>query len=145
MSARIDGHALDLVAGPLDLDTALASAVGRAAGDGRLRLPRPTGIKVVADDRALDRLLVRLSEAAADGFSPERPGEIAIRAEFRGATIGWPWRASAQSGSLLGGDFSFRLAQRLATVLGGTLVTEPGRLTLHLPAAFNEEMQATTH
>ncbi len=144
ISARIDGHALDLSPRPVDLDAALATAVARAAGGARLRLPPPTKIRVVADERALDRLLVRLSETAASGVPPEDPSEIGVRAEMRGVAIGWPWKWRSETASLLGVDFSLRLAQRLATTLGGTLVVQPERLTLHLPASFNGEVRATT-
>lgn len=145
ISARIDGHALDLTPHPIDLHAALAGAVGRAAGGDRLRLPPPGGIRVVADDRALDRLLVRLSETAAGGVSSEDAAEITVQVERHGVAINWPWRWRSESGSLLGVDFALRLAQRLATTLGGMLVIQPDRLTLHLPASFNEDVQATTH
>jgi hypothetical protein len=145
ISARIDGHALDLSPHPIELDAALAVAVGRAAGGDRLRLPPSSGIRVVADDRALDRLLVRLSETAAAGTSSGDAAEITVRAERHGVAINWPWRWRSESGSLLGVDFALRLAQRLATTLGGMLVIQPDRLTLHLPASFNEDVQATTY
>ena len=142
MSARIDGDALDLAPRPVDLDAALAAAVDRADGGDRLRLAAPTGLSVLADDRALDRLLVRLAETAAAA------GELAtsaVRVEHGNVAIGWPWRRQAESTSLLGVDFSLRLAQRLAATLGGTLVIEPDRLTLHLPTSLNGEVQSTPH
>ena len=145
ISARVDADALDLSPHPLDLGRALADAVWAAAPDGRVRVVAESGLTVLADHRALERLLVRLATTLAESVSIGREATVSARTGHGGVTITWPWMIAPSDASLLGADFALRLAHKLARALGGMLVTEPGRLTLHLPSSFTAPVQATTH
>lgn len=143
-SARVDGGALQLSPRAVDLAAALQAAVRSAVSDDRLRVVVESGIAVVADDRALNRLLARLARLAAEAAPPSTQLTVTARAGIDGVAIAWPWATPANERSLLGDEFAIRLVHKLARALGGRLVVEPARLTLHLPGSFKAPVQATT-
>lgn len=145
ISARVDGGALDLSPRPVDLGRVLTAVAAAAAPDGRVRVAADGEIAVVADDRALDRLLSRLTTMVAGAVAPGEQATVTARAGIAGVSVVWPWSAVSPDASLLGTDFALRLSGKLARAIGGTLVTEPGRLTLHLSPSLNAPVQATTH
>jgi signal transduction histidine kinase len=144
ISARVDGGALQLSPRAVDLAAALRAAVRSAVPDDRLRVVVESGIAVLADDRALDRLLARLARLAAEAAPPGTQLTVTARTGIDGVAVAWPWATPANEGSLLGDEFAMRLVHKLARALGGRLVVEPARLTLHLPSSFNAPVQATT-
>ena len=127
----------------------------------RLALDVASNATAAADGPALERLFSRLFAAL---LSNAAPGEIidgtigrdadGIRCDLsRPAGLKAGDRAlfsadaeieAADGGPLLGAGFAFRLAQRLATELGGALVIGPERLTLRLPAAVNHGVEQAT-
>lgn len=176
-AARIQGSALELRPAPVPL----APVLERAAADlGPLASLRGAavavdapdlGLRVLADDRALERLVGRLlaTLVAAAGRGErlrvevlgEMPGGVVeVALDWPRALVGLDTDAlmrledegDAEDGDrdrggapLLGTGFALRLARNLAAQLGGALLFGPDRLTLRLPAAVGREMgRATT-
>ena len=160
-AARIDGRALELRPAAV----ALSPVVARALADlGPLRdlrgatvtlLPDGGDATVVADDRALERLVGRLLAALISAAAHGERITIAIAGTGDTVTLvvdkpaaldTADEQADAEGAPLLGTAFALRLAGNLAAELGGALVTEAGRLTLRLPAAVDRTMgQASTN
>jgi hypothetical protein len=166
-AARLESRSLDLRSEAVPLPALLGRIVGdlRPLGDlrgSRLALDVGAGAVVAGDARAVERLFSRLLAAllsnAAQGETIA--GDIrldgdAVRCDFtRPARLASGERAlfspdaeieaQAEGGPLLGAGFAFRLAQRLATELGGALVVGAERLTLRLPAAVSAEVEQAT-
>lgn len=164
LAARIEMRALDLLPDEVALAPLLVRIVRELEPLASLREAEATldiGVDVVVrgDDRAIERLLVRLIAAL---LSAAQPGEaiaiLATREEddavvrlTRPASLArLPATAALQANetddevaagaSLLGGDFALRLAMNLARESGGSLVLGDARLTLRLPAAFAGDM-----
>lgn len=164
-AARIEGHALELRPGDVDL----AELVRRAADDlAPLAAERGAAMTidaepaiVHADDRAVERLVARLLAtllaAAGRGerlrvqvtrksrnarLSVTRPRAFAAAAGD--ALLAIDADASTEGGPLLGAGFALRLARNLAMELGGRLEIEDHRLTLRLPLAQPVEVERAT-
>lgn len=162
-AARSEAGALDLSPEPLDLAALVASTLSELAP---LRAARDCSVSVAADDggvfadrRTLDRLLARLFAALIGAAAP---GEaLAARVRAVGASVelsvARPAALAVHAGdailhideenspaSLLGTGFTLRLVRNLAQALGGSLVIEPARLLLMLPAIARVEEQAVS-
>ena len=167
-AARITGHALELRPTSVALTPLIARVLADLAPLARLR---GAGIafnpddehRVVADDRALERLIGRLLAAlvaaSANGerlrlkvkaradatvtIQVDRPaalaaiGDEALLAIDASADIGVE---PVEGAPLLGTGFALRLARNLAGELGGSLTIGADRLTLRLPAALDREV-----
>ena len=158
-AARLEGNALELRPGRIDL----AELVRRAAGElDALAIDREAGLvldlspaSAHADGRAAQRLVTRL---LATLLAVARPGErlrVHVAAKTRNArlSVTRPRALGAATGdalfaidengdspegALLGTGFALRLARNLAAELGGRLQIEEDRLTLRLPLAPQE-------
>lgn len=146
ISARVDSDALDLSPRPVDVGALLQSVVAGVLLERRLRVVTSGDLTVVADERALERLLARLAATVAASVPPGEQATVTVRgaASGGGVAVTLPWRLPPHDASLLGVDFALRLADKLASALGGRLVAETERLTLHLRTSFNARVQATT-
>lgn len=164
LAARIDMRAFETRPGEVALAPLLVRIVKELEPLANLRQAEATldiGVDVVVrgDDRAIERLLVRLIAALLSAAQPgeaiailatredddavvrlTRPASLA-RLPATAALQGHDADAEIAAGaSLLGGDFALRLAMNLARELGGSLVLGDARLTLRLPAAFAGDM-----
>ena len=164
-AARIEGAALELSPGTLELRPLLARIVAElqpAVAERRasLSLEAAGGVLVRADDRALTRLLDRLLTTLV---AMAEPGER-LRAQLAGkprsvrlhltrpraltlgndeALFSIDTDTARENGPLLGVGFTLRLVRNLAAALGGTLAIAPDRLTLRLPLAETTEVGRT--
>lgn len=158
-AARLDGGALELRPAAVDLAPLLARAVAdlqpladlRAASVG---LEGDVVPPVRADDRALERLVARLLSAL---LSLAEPGErlrivtghvgkaVTLAIDKPAAFDRADEVAEREGAPLLGFTFALKLAANLAVELGGGLVIDGERLTLRLPAAVDQGMQASTN
>ena len=160
-AARIEGGALDLRPGEVDL----ADLVRRAASElapltaerGAVLTLDLAPVLARADDRAAARLVARLLATLLGAAQPgerlraqvvaktrsarlaiTRPRALAVAGDEALLSLG----ADAEhDGSLLGAGFALRLARNLATELGGRLQVEADRLTLRLPLAEAVEVE----
>ena len=154
-AARIEGSALELRPTALALGPMVARAMAdlRPLADlrGALVTLRPDGgeLTVVADDRALERLITRLLAAVvSSGGRGERlsialapSGETVTLVVDKPAALGAAEDSAESEGApLLGTAFALRLANNLAAELGGALVIDAQHLTLRLPAAVGRGM-----
>lgn len=156
-AARIEGHALDLRLGEVDVAPLLArigQELAPLAAERRalLSIEGEREALVHGDDRAIERLIMRL---LATALSAAAPGER-LRAQLTNKTrvvrlaITRPRAFADHTGDalltidaepdregapLLGAGFTLRLVRNLAITLGGRLGIESDRLTLRLPAA----------
>lgn len=165
-AARLEGDALDLRPGALDLGPMLDRAVADLrplAAERRVTLTASgtPGAVVHADDRAATRLVERLLAVA---LSVAEPGERlhahlvvktrsvrlhltrprALKTSADDALLLIDAEAPRDDSPLLGTGFTLRLLHNLATVLGGSLAITPDRLTLRLPTAETTEMERAT-
>jgi signal transduction histidine kinase len=166
-AARIDGRALDL----RPLAVTLLPLLGRIVGDlaplialrgAELVIDAPMPVNVLADDRALERLLSRLlatlvaattrGERIAVAVAALPSGEVAIAfdrplafgRQDDAALLSIDADPSDEVAPLLGTGFALRLARNLAGELGGTLAIDPDRLTLRLPLARDDALGQAT-
>ncbi|WP_419809608.1 sensor histidine kinase [Sphingomonas sp.] len=168
-AARLQGEALDLRPGPIDLVVPLAAAVAAlhplatARGVSLIADPSEPAI-VLADDRAVARLLARLlTVAVASAETGEhlrvqivlktrnvrlhvtRPRGLSVEGDDALLAIAPSGAAGTGDGDpLLGLAFTLRLVRDLAGALGGSLAITPDRLTLRLPAAVTARMERAT-
>mgnify|MGYP002778713369 CR=1 FL=1 len=158
-AARLEGGALELRPGRLDL----AELVRRAAGELQaLAVDRGASLTLElapapahADDRPAQRLVSRLLATLVAAAQPGERLRIQVSPKTRsarlsvtrpralGAATGDALLAidengDSPEGALLGTGFALRLARNLAAELGGRLQIEEDRLTLRLPAASAE-------
>ena len=160
-AARIDGDALELRPAAVALLPVVARALADLEPLRRLRgatvmlLPDGDDATVVADDRALERLVGRLLAALVSAAgSGERltvaiaaAGDTVLMVVDKPAALDVAGEAADAEGTpLLGTAFALRLAGNLAAELGGALVTDVSRLTLRLPSAVDRTVgQASTN
>lgn len=145
VSARVDGGALDLRPSAIAVVPALAAAIAAAGAEDRIVVAAEPDLGVTADERALERLFARLTGTLAQATPQGMVRTIHAQARSGEVVMIWPWTTQGGDSSVLGADFTLRLAHKLARALGGRLESRPDRLTLHLPAAFNAKVQAATH
>ena len=172
LAARIEGKALDLRAGRVELKPLLARIAGDLAPLAELRGTRLTldeampALDLIGDDRAIERLIGRLMAAlvAAGGRGEpihviaapgddgmiairfDRPAALAAYAEDALFAIDAESEAEADGAPLLGTGFALRLVRNLAVELGGSFTLGDECLTLRLPAAVTSDMgQASTN
>ena len=162
-AARLEGDALELRSGPLDLGALLARLVAdhratAAARGATLVLDAEPDARVEADDRAVARLLDRLLGTLAGLAAPDerlraqlavktrtvrvhftRPRALSVGDEE--ALLAIDAEAEREGGPLLGVGFTLRLVRNIAAALGGSLAITPDRLTLRLPAAHSPAME----
>nr|WP_246347017.1 HAMP domain-containing sensor histidine kinase [Sphingomonas jinjuensis] len=139
-AARIEGRALDLRVTEVPLATMLQRLADELAP-----LAQNRGVEVMVDvdpaltlyvdERAGERLFARMLSLAIGGTS----GMLRVAASTGDgvATISLPAPATGsdeEAGSLLGSEFTLRLARNLAAELGGTLTIAGDRLVVTLPA-----------
>ena len=162
-AARLEGDALELRPGTLDLSTVLTNVVADLqplATERRvtLTLDAAPGAWVNADHRAATRLLDRLLTVT---LATAEPGERlraqlvikargvrlhltrprALKAGTDDALLAVSAGTERDDGLLLGTGFTLRLVRNLAAALGGVLTITPDRLTLRLPAAVTAEVE----
>ena len=160
-AARIEGKALDLRPGTVDL----ADLVRRAATDlvplaaerGALLIVDAESAPAMVDDRAAQRLVTRLLTtllAAADAgeglrvqvIRKTRSARMAVTRPRALATVAGDALLAIDTDTerdgapLLGTGFALRLARNLATELGGRLTIEDDRLILRLPVALPDKV-----
>lgn len=160
-AARIEGRALDLRPGTVDL----ADLVDRAATElTPLARERHALLAVdaepamaYADDRAAQRLVTRLLATLLAVAAPGERLRVQVHPKTRSARLSVTRPralaavdgdtlltidadANAENGPLLGTGFALRLARNLAAELGGRLTIEADRLTLRLPPAQATEV-----
>ncbi len=159
-AARIEGKALDLRPGRIDL----ADLVNRAATEltplaverGALLAVDAEPARAIADDRAAQRLVTRLLATLLAAAQPGERLRAHVSAKSRSARLSitrpralaavdgdalFTIDAEGEGGPLLGTGFALRLARNLAAELGGRLVIEEDRLTLRLPIAQSREVE----
>ena len=171
-AARIEAGSLSLHAETVALTPLLSRVLSDLTPLADLRGARLTlevagDVQANGDARALERLFSRLLTALV--ASTARGEVIAGRVDrdaqavtfeiARPAAFAAPTQAArdvplfsadaeveavADGEPLLGGGFAFRLALRLVTELGGTLVVGAERLTLRLPAAVERMVEQAT-
>lgn len=139
-AARIEGRALDLRVS----DVPLAAMLRRLADD-LAPLAHSRGVEVAVevdpaltlsvDERAGERLFARLLSLAIGGTSGvlrlvASVGDGAVTISLPAPAIG----SDEEAGSLLGSEFTLRLARNLAAEMGGTLTIAGDRLVVTLPA-----------
>ncbi|MDB5695610.1 MAG: hypothetical protein JWN21_1153 [Sphingomonas bacterium] len=156
-AARLEGDAMELRSGTVDLGALLARLIGElrpAAGERgpSLVLDAEPGALIRADDRAVERLLERLLTTLVAVAAPgERlRAQLAVKtrlvrlhltrpralpAATDDALLAMDDEAEREGGPLLGVGFTLRLVRNLAASLGGSLTVTSDRLTLRLPAA----------
>lgn len=163
-AARIEGHALDLRPGSVDLAELARRAVVEL---GALTVERGAALAieaepavVLADDRAAQRLVTRLLATLLAAAAPGERLRIQVTARTRSArlSVTRPRALAAVAGDallaidadadrdgepLLGTAFALRLARNLAAELGGRLAIEEERLTLRLPLARSPAVAQT--
>ena len=160
-AARMEGDALDLRPVTIALRPLIAAALDDLQPLADLRgatvtlVPGDDDGAVIADDRALERLVNRLLAATMSAAAPGEPVSIAIAPAGDAVTmvidrpvaLGEDGDAAEDEGApLLGAAFALRLASNLAVELGGALVIDAERLTLRLRAASEQAMgQASTN
>lgn len=172
-AARIDGDALELRVATVDLarlvDRVLSDLVPLAELRGVITAVRAASDLplVVADDRAVERLVGRLlATVLSAGAAGERlevslgsvagvvtltvdrprallPGEADVDTAL--LAIDQHDGEGASGAPLLGVGFALRLARNLAAELKGELVIDQDRLTLRLPAALDLNMGQATN
>ncbi len=160
LAARIDGAALELRPGLLQLAPLLGRLVGqfqaRAAEHGfALSLaPMDASLELIGDDRMIERILARLIGLAvtaaqageAIGISAsgsartvsimvDRPRLLSGMADQALLDLDADQHPTRPGASLLGTGFGLRLIGKLAAELGGALSIERTRLIVTLPAA----------
>ncbi|UZK66986.1 sensor histidine kinase [Sphingomonas sp. M1-B02] len=160
LAARIDSDALSLVPGQVALRPLLAGIVEDLDQLSQLRgsaIALPVDdFAVSGDRRAVERLLARLMATLVSASSPgERIGvhtaiesadQVVIAIDRPRALADYPGDAvlgiddEREDSTLLGTGFALRLARNLARELGGSLVIEPERLTLRLPASVTAQV-----
>ncbi len=162
MAARIESDALDLRTADVPVAPLLArigedlTPLARLRGATLVIDAGAEGIAVAGDDRAVERLIARLTATLVSSASPgeriavvargegehtvslhfDRPRALGAYAEDKLLTIDAEVEAEREGAPLLGTGFALRLARNLAIELGGTLTIGEDRLTLRLPAAF---------
>ncbi|CAN5477963.1 hypothetical protein BH10PSE14_BH10PSE14_14520 [soil metagenome] len=167
MAARIESDALDLRPGDVPVAPLLARVGEDLAPLARLRGatlaidPGTDGIAIAGDDRAVERLIARLTATLVSSGSQDeriamavrgegdrtvllsfdRPRALGAYAEEKLLTIDAEVEAEREGAPLLGTGFALRLARNLAIELGGTLTIGEDRLTLRLPAAFLPQVE----
>ena len=159
-AARIDGGALELRPTIVPLHPLISRSLADLGPLASLRgatvtlLADEEDAVVIADDRALDRLIRRLLAALISASARDERlaiaiatiGEIVTLVVDKPAALDAIQGDEADGAPLLGTEFALRLAGRLATELGGALVIDASRLTLRLPAAVGHDMgQASTN
>lgn len=167
-AARIDSSALDLRADQVELAPLLNAIVQDLRPLATLRrvqmaLFAEPGAKVAGDERAVERLIGRLTSTMVAAGAAEETVMITAASEgidavtltvdrpqalrgFKGeALLSADVDLGDDSGApLLGTGFALRLVRNLAAELGGALVIAPDRLTLRLPAAVTLGMGQAT-
>ena len=168
-AARIESGALDLRPTMIALAPLMARVVADLAPLAAIRSvtlviePATAAVQVIGDDRAVERLLSRLTAAlvAAGGKGESiaiatTPDEAAVAIRFdRPRALGMVDDATLLSldgdgdtigAPLLGTGFALRLARNLATELGGGLSIAADHLTLRLPMVVDRTVgQASTN
>lgn len=159
-AARIDGGALELRPAAVALHPVVARALAQLEPLCALRhaavslLPDGEEARVLADDRALERLVGRLLAALVSSAGAGEPitlalaqtGDTVTLVADKPAGLGTAEDVEGEGAPLLGTAFALRLAGNLASELGGKLLIDAARLTLRLPAAVDRTMgQASTN
>ncbi len=154
-AARIEGDALELRPAPIALRLVVARALADLQPLAALRgtavtlAPGGDACTVIADDRAVERLISRLLAALVSSAGRGEPVSVRIAGSGDAVTVtvdrpvalGTADDAAEEDGApLLGAAFALRLASNLAVELGGALVIDAERLTLRLPAASEQGM-----
>lgn len=172
LAARIEGAALDLRPGTVQVAPLLSRLTGELQALAELRgatlavAPMDAALAMICDDRAVERLLARLTatlvSAAQAGevihvsagrsgidrafVALTRPRALAGMTEDQLLALDAEREAALSGAPLLGTGFALRLARNLAAELGGQLVIAADRLTVTLPAATADALgQAATH
>jgi hypothetical protein len=161
VAARLETRRLDLQRVEVDLGAMLGSVCGNHAEGARqrgagLQCDVVPGLPPVQGDpaalrRMIGRLVASATALAAQGetiraeLRPSPEGALALSvdrpaclADLSDATLldpGFGPDGDAPDAPLLGLGFSLHLVRRLAGTVGGTLVIEPERFVLRLPAA----------
>ena len=166
-AARMEVGALNLRPGPLPvqpmIDRVLVDLAQLAAlRDVRVLVDGDRDARVVADDRAAERLLGRLlAVLVAAGAAGEtlrlsvyaNPSTVEITVDRPRSLAGLGTDAllaldggdDAPEGTpLLGTGFAIRVARNLAAELGGALELGPARLTLRLPTSLDRNVEHAT-
>lgn len=162
-AARIEGSALDLRPGTVDLAAVLRQAAAElqplaAERGATLSADGDSPAGVHGDDRAIERLVTRLLATLVSAAEPgerlraqlairtrvvrlavTRPRALGDRAEA--ALLSIDAEAEREGAPLLGTGFTLRLVRNLALELGGRLAIEADRLTLRLPIASAAEVE----
>lgn len=164
-AARIEGGALDVRLTVTDLTAIARRAVAELAAAAAARaiplaIDAETRILITGDDRATPRLVARL---IATILAIAQPGErlrvqVAARSRNARLTITRPRglldgnddaalaidpAPHRDEGPLLGQGFTLRLLRNFAEALGGRLGVDADRLTLRLPLAQPQGVEAT--
>lgn len=170
MAARIETHALDLHGGSVPLAALLARIVDDLRPLAMLRGSNVAidagadGLAIAGDDRAVERLIGRVTATLVSSGSPgetiriaarsadahvvlsfDRPHALAAYDHHALLTIDAEDVARAEGAPLLGTGFALRLARNLAVELGGTLAIDDRSLTLRLPAVAVAAEQASSN
>ena len=160
-AARIEGRALDLRPGSVDMAELVRRAVAElaplAAERGAAFVVEAEPAPAHADDHAAQRLVTRLLATLLAAAQPGERLRAQVTAKTRSArlAITRPRAIATVDGdtlltidaderdgaTLLGTGFALRLARNLAAELGGRLQLEAERLTLRLPVAQAPEVE----
>ncbi len=170
-AARIEVGALELRPGPFPVQPMIERVVAdlaplAALRDVRVLIDGDRDARVVADDRAAERLLARLLATLVAAGAPGETLRASVHAHLSTVEIAvdrprslvgldadalLALDAAEQDGDhapegtpLLGTGFAVRVARNLAAELGGALELGPARLTLRLPASSDQVVEHAT-